>query len=81
MGGITKHHIWRETPSPLQCKVASQEMDSKPADQDLDLHTNVIEVLYKVSPSVMKESQQSASTIFQIVQYVRAGKKPELSQI
>ena len=41
----------------------------------------MIEVLNKVSPSEMKEGQQADPTIGQIVQWVKAGTKPKLSQI
>ena len=56
-------------------------MNRKPAEQDLDLHTNMIEAHSKVTPSEMKETQQSGPSISQLVQYVKAGKKPKLSQI
>ena len=65
---------------PIQCKVAIQER-TKPVEQDMELHTNVTEVLSKVSPSEMKEAHQSDPTISQVVQYIKAGKKLKLSQI
>ena len=64
---------------PRECKVAIKERISRPADQDLELHTNVIEALIKMSPSQMKEVQQSDPFIFQVVQYIKAWKKPKLS--
>ena len=62
---------------PIECKVATQGKCSKPAEQDLELHSNVIEVLTKVTPSEMK----SAPPISPVVQYVKAANKPTLSQI
>ena len=41
---------------PIECKVAIQKEENKPAQQELELHSNVIEVLSKVSPSKMKKS-------------------------
>ena len=63
---------------PIECEVAIQERGIKPAEQDLGLHTNVIEVWRKVSPSEMKEVQQSDPTISQVLQYVKAGNKPKI---
>ena len=40
---------------------------NKPAQQELELHSNVIEVLSKVSPSEMIEGQQADPTISQVV--------------
>ena len=52
---------------PIECKVAVQEKYNKPAKQDLKLHSSVIEVLSKVSPSEMKDAQHSNPTISQVV--------------
>ena len=64
-----------------ECKVAIQNKGNKPAQQELELHCSVIEVLSKVSPSDMIETQQADPTIGEVVQWVEAGKKPKLSQI
>ena len=66
---------------PQECKVAIQDKEDKPAQQELELHSNVIEVLSKVSPSEMIEAQQANPTISQVVQWVKADNKPKLSQI
>ena len=55
---------------PIGCKVAIQEKDKKPAKQDLELHSSVIKVLSKVTPSEMKDAQQADPTIGQIELYV-----------
>ena len=47
---------------PIKCKVATQNNEKNPA-QELELHSSVIEVLSKVSPSEMKEAQQADPTI------------------
>ena len=52
---------------PQECKVAIQDKKNKPAQQELELHSNVIEVLNKVSLSEMIESQQTDPTIAQVV--------------
>ena len=61
--------------------MAIQNKEDKPAPQELDLHSSVIEVLSKVSTSEMREAQQADPTISQVVQWVKAGNKPKLSQI
>ena len=66
---------------PMEYKVAIQNKEKKPAQQELELHSSVIEVLSKVSPSEMKEAQQADSTIDEVVQWVKAGNKQKLSQI
>ena len=55
--------------------------EDKPALQELELHSNVIEVLSKVSTSEMIEDEQGDPTIGLVVQWVKAGNIPKLSQI
>ena len=66
---------------PIECKVAIHNKENKPAQQELELHSSMIEVLSKVSPSEMKEAQQADPIISQEVQWVKAGNKPKLSPI
>ena len=66
---------------PRECEVAIQNKENKTAQQELELHSSVIEVLSKVSPSEMIEAQQADPTIGQVVLWVKAGNKPKLSQI
>ena len=66
---------------PQECKVAIQDKEDKPAPQELELHSSVIEVLSKVSALEMREAQQADPTISQVVWWVEAGNKPKLSQI
>ena len=66
---------------PIECKVATQNKEDKPTQQELELHSNVIKVLSKVSPSEMIEAQQADHTISQVVQWVKAGSKPKALQI
>ena len=61
--------------------MAIQENENKPAPQELELHSSATEALSKVSSSEMKEAQQADPTISQVVQWVKAGNKPKLSQI
>ena len=61
--------------------MAIQDKKDKPAPQELELHSSAIEVLSKVSASEIKEAQQADPTIGQVVQWVKAGNKPKLSQI
>ena len=58
-----------------------QDKEDKPAPQELELHFSVIEVLSKVSIAEMREVQQADPTFGQVVQWVKAGNKPKLSQI
>ena len=67
--------------SHIECEVIIQKRSRKPAEQDLKLQTNVIEVLNKVSPSEIKEAQKSDPIISQVMKYIKAGKKPKLSHI
>ena len=66
---------------PIECKVDIKNKGNKPAQQELELHFSVIDILSKVSPSEMKQTQQANSTISQVVHWVKAGNKPKLSQI
>ena len=65
----------------IECKVAIQNKENKPGQQELELHSSVIEVLSKVSPSEMKDVQEVDPTIGQVVQLAKTGNKSELSQI
>ena len=42
---------------PIECKLAIQKKHCEPAEQDLELHSSVIEVLSMVNPSEMKDVQ------------------------
>ena len=66
---------------PWECKVSVQNKEDKTAQQELEVHTDVIKVLSKGSPLEMIEAQQADPTIGQVVQWVKAGNKPKLSQI
>ena len=66
---------------PIECKMAVQNKNNKPAQQELELHSSVIEVLSNLSPSEMKETQEADPTIYQVVQRIKAGNKPQLCQI
>ena len=66
---------------PIECKLAIQNKENKPDQEEVELFSSVIEILSKVSPSEMKDAQQANPTIGQVVQWVKAGNKPKLSQI
>ena len=51
---------------PPEFKVAIQDKEDKPAQQELEILSNVIEVLSKVSPSEIIEAQQADPTISQV---------------
>ena len=61
--------------------MARQDKEDKHAPQELDLYSSMIDVLSRVSTSEMREAQQADPTISQVVQWVKAGNKPKLSQI
>ena len=48
---------------PIECKVAIQEKQNKPAQQELELHFIAIGVLNQVTPSDIKDAQQAHPTI------------------
>ena len=66
---------------PIKCRVAIQKKHNKPAKQEQELHSSVVEVLNKVSPSEMNDAQQADPTISQVVQLGKARNRPKLSQI
>ena len=66
---------------PMECKLAIQEKQNKPTQEEMELHSSVIKVLSKVTSSEMKDVQQADPTITQVVQWVKAGNNPKLSQI
>ena len=66
---------------PWEFKVAIQNQENKPAQQELELHSSMIEVLRKVFPSEIIKAQQADPTIGQVVQWVMVENKPKLSQI
>ena len=72
--------IYREK-IPQECKVAIQDKEDKPVEEELELHSNIIIVPSKVSPSEMIEAQQADPSTSQVVQWVKTGNKPKLSQI
>ena len=68
----------------IECEELEEILDEEkitPTPQKLELHSSAIEVLSKVSTSEMKEAQQADPTISQVVQWVKAGIEPKLSQI
>ena len=52
---------------PQEYKVAIENKEDKPAQQDLELHSNVVKNLSKVSQLKMTEAQQTDPTISQVV--------------
>ena len=48
--------------------MAIQNKEDKPSQQELELHSNVIKVLSKVSPLEMPEAWQTDPTIGQVMQ-------------
>ena len=52
---------------PRECKVAIQNKEDKPAQQELELDSDVIKVLSKVSPLEMIEAQQADPSISEVV--------------
>ena len=56
---------------PIECKIAIQNKENKSARQELELHSSVIEILSKVSPSEIKDPHQADPTISQVVQWIR----------
>ena len=68
--------------SPLSVRwLYRKYTENKPAQQELELHSNVTEVLSKVYPSEMIEAQQADPTIGQVVWCVKVGNKLKISQI
>ena len=61
--------------------MAIQNKEDKPTLQELEIQSNVIGVLRKVSTTEMREAQQADPTISQVVQWVKVGNRPKLSQI
>ena len=68
---------------PLDLKRAVQtEMSQQaPASRKINVHSGMVHVLSRVTPSMMKEAQEEDIDISKTINYVKSGKKPMLAQI
>ena len=68
---------------PLDLKRAVQaEIDQQaPDSRKINVHSRMVDVLSRVTPSMMKEAQEEDIDISKTICYVKSGKKPMLAQI
>ena len=61
----------------VQAEISQQAPDSR----KINAHSGMVDVLSRVTPSMMKEAQEEDVDISKIIRYVKSGKKPTLAQI
>ena len=68
---------------PLDLKRAVQAGISQqaPGSSKINAHSGMVDVLSRVTPSMMKEAQEEDVDISKTIRYVKSGKKPTLAQI
>ena len=68
---------------PLDLKRAVQTEISQqvPDSGKINVHSEMVDILSRVTPSMMKETQEEDIDISKTICYVRSGKKPMLAQI
>ena len=68
---------------PLDLKRAVQAEISQqvPDSRKINVHSGMVDVLSRVTPSMMKEAQEEDIDISKTIHYVKSGKKPMLAQI
>ena len=68
---------------PLDLKRAAQAEISQqaPDSRKINVHSGMVDVLSRVTPSMMKEAQEEDIDISKTIHYVKSGKKPMLAQI
>ena len=75
--------IIKEEKLPLELKRAVQtEINQQAPDREkINAHGEMVDVLSRVTPSMMKEAQEEDVDISKTMCYVKSGKKPMLAQI
>ena len=68
---------------PLEIKRAVQTEITKqaPENEKINVHSKMMDILCKVTPSMMKEAQEEDVDISKTICYVKSGRKPTLAQI
>ena len=68
---------------PLEIKWAVQREITKQAlhSETINVHSEMVDVLSRVTPGMMKEAQEDDVDISKIMCYVKSGKKPMLAQM
>ena len=61
----------------VQAEIGQQAPDSR----KINVHSGIVDVLSRVTPSMMKEAQEEDIDISKTICYVKSGKKPTLAQI
>ena len=61
----------------VQAEISQQAPDSR----KINVHSGMVDVLSRVTPSMMKEAQEEDIDISKTIHYVKSGKKPTLAQI
>ena len=61
----------------VQAEISQQAPDSR----KINVHSGMVDVLSRVTPSMMKEAQEEDIDISKTIHYVKSGKKPMLAQI
>ena len=68
---------------PLEIKRAVQAeiTQQAPDSEKISAHSKMVDVLSRVTPSMMKEAQEEDVDISKTICYVKSGRKPMLAQI
>ena len=57
------------------------EQDQLPENDKIHVHSEMVDILHRVTPAMMKEAQKEDNDISKKIHYVKLGKKPTLVQI
>ena len=68
---------------PLELKraVHIQITQQVPDSEKINVYSKMVDVLSRVTPSMMKEAQEKDVNISKTIHYVKSGRKPKLAQI
>ena len=68
---------------PLELKRAVQVeiTQQAPDSEKINVHSEMVDVLSRVTPSMMKEAQEEDGNISKTIHYIKSGRKPMLAQI
>ena len=71
----------RKLPLEIKREVQAEITKQVPDSRKISAHSEMVDILSKVTPGMMKEAQEEVIDISKTIHYVKSGKKPTPAQI
>ena len=68
-------------PLDLKRAVQAEINQQAPDSRNINVHSGMVDILSRVTPSMMKEAREEDIDISKTIHYVKSGKTPMLAQI